>query len=177
MRESIGASWMIGIVAMFVALFSGFLAYAISYTRAFNTKNEIVNLIEHNDGFSTFSGPSGDVKNASDKELVDDGSVEALAYRAIKNLGYNYSLFEDGLKGDANCLIRTDEVDLKGKMMNGYCLVKRCENGDKNKNTTYKVTAFVALKIPVIEIIVKIPVSGETRTISYDVGNFECSNY
>ena len=173
MRESIGASWIFGIVAMFVALFSAFLAYSISYTRAFNAKNEIVNLIEHNDGFTTYSGNAGDVSLASDTDLVQDGSVEALAYRTIKNLGYNYSIFRNG---DSDCLIRTDEADLKGKMMNGYCIVKRCENGDKHKNTTYKVTAFVALKMPVIEITVKIPVSGETRTISYDLSEFECSN-
>ena len=125
MRESIGASWMIGIVAMFITLFSGFLAYAISYTRAFNAKNEIVNLIEHNDGYSMFKGSSGEVERASDRELVEDGSVEALAYRTIKNLGYNYSLFEGNLKRNEDCLIRTDEEDLKGQMMNMALLYHR----------------------------------------------------
>ncbi len=169
MRESIGASWIFGIVAMFVALFSAFLAYSISYTRAFNAKNEIINLIEHYDGFTEYGG---DVTMATDLDLKNSETVEGEAYRIIKNLGYN----SDVLNGDSDCLIRTDEADLKGKMMNGYCVVKKCENGDKHKNTTYKVTAFVALKMPVIEITVKIPVSGETRTISYDLSNLDCSN-
>ena len=52
MRESMGGAWLFGIVIIFVFLFSGFLAYSISYTKAFNLKNKIVNLIEEFDGYS-----------------------------------------------------------------------------------------------------------------------------
>ena len=45
MRESIGGTWLISIVITFIALFAAFLAYAISYTKAFNAKNYIINLI------------------------------------------------------------------------------------------------------------------------------------
>ena len=40
MRESMGGSWLIGIVALFIVLFSGFIAYSVSYTKAFKTKNQ-----------------------------------------------------------------------------------------------------------------------------------------
>ena len=53
MRESIGGAWLFGIVAVFIALFTAFLAYSISYTRAFNTKNEIINIIERKEGYTT----------------------------------------------------------------------------------------------------------------------------
>ena len=46
MREAIGGTWLFGIVILFIALFSAFLAYSVSYTKAFNTKNEIINIIE-----------------------------------------------------------------------------------------------------------------------------------
>ena len=178
MRESIGGSWLFGIVATFVALFSAFLAYSISYTKAFNTKNEIINLIDHQDGYTMFNGgDSGmEVENASDVDLVRDGSVEALAFRAIKNSGYNYEIFSE-LKGRNVdlCRIRAAEYDMVGVMKNGYCLLKKCENNDRRKNVTYKVTTFVALKLPVLEIMIHIPVSGESRTISYDVGEEECA--
>ena len=45
MRESMGGTWLFGIVIVFIALFASFLAYSISYTRAFNVKNEIVVLV------------------------------------------------------------------------------------------------------------------------------------
>ena len=46
MRESMGGTWLFGIMALFIVLFSGFIAYSISYTKAFKTKNQIINLIE-----------------------------------------------------------------------------------------------------------------------------------
>ena len=45
MREARGGTWLFGIVILFIALFSAFLAYSVSYTKAFNTKNEIINII------------------------------------------------------------------------------------------------------------------------------------
>ena len=51
MRESIGGMWLFSIVITFIALFSSFLAYSISYTRAFNTKNEIIGIFDENDNY------------------------------------------------------------------------------------------------------------------------------
>ena len=131
MRESIGGTWLFGIVATFVALFSAFLAYSVSYTKAFNTKNEIINLIDHQDVYTRFTGGKNgeDVENATDEDLVKDGSVEALAYRTIKKSGYNYEVFKElkDQKVDL-CKIRAEEYDMVGVMKNGYCILKKCEN-------------------------------------------------
>ena len=43
MRDSIGGTWIMGIFIVFIALFASFMAYSISYTRAFRVKNEIIN--------------------------------------------------------------------------------------------------------------------------------------
>ena len=105
MREAIGGTWLFGIVILFIALFASFLAYSISYTRAFNTKNEIINLIERSEGFTSCTrgqteedqnGDKGtcDVKNMSDEELAANKSVESQAFYKIKKAGYNYSAGE-----------------------------------------------------------------------------------
>ena len=171
MREAIGGTWLFGIVITFIALFSAFLAYSISYTRAFNTKNEIINLIEQNEGYSKYSG--NDIYNASDDKLKQDGSVEAMAFLKIKNLGYNYSAAEN-----ISCqTLNNSDNDLKADMKTGgYCLTKICSNGNKSGNTYYKVTTFIAVKLPVINVTLKVPISGETRTLYYDVGREDCSN-
>lgn len=52
MKESIGASWLIGIVVTFIFLFSAFLAMAINYAKAFNVKNYIMNTIEQYEGYT-----------------------------------------------------------------------------------------------------------------------------
>ena len=46
MKEAMGGTWLTGLVIVFIFLFAGFLAYSISYTKAFRVKNEILNLIE-----------------------------------------------------------------------------------------------------------------------------------
>ena len=40
----------------------------------------------------------------------------------------------------------------------------------------YKVTTFIALTIPLFDVTVKLPMSGETKTMFYDVtGNLNCN--
>ena len=62
------------------------------------------------------------------------------------------------------------------KKEGGYCLVKVCASGNKNSNTHYKVTTYIALKLPIVEINVNIPITGETRTLYKDNGKYECTD-
>lgn len=43
-----------------------------------------------------------------------------------------------------------------------------CPGGDNGEMIYYKVTTFVAFKIPVLNFIFKIPISGETKSLYYD---------
>ena len=188
MREAIGGTWLFGIVILFIALFASFLAYSISYTRAFNTKNEIINLIERSEGFTSCTrgqteedqnGDKGtcDVKNMSDEELAANKSVESQAFYKIKKAGYNYSA---GETIDCTSVGHDDREPLPG----GYCVTRYCQKADDGSglalnsqfSTYYKVTTFIALKLPVVNITFNIPISGETRTIYYDSSDFtKCS--
>lgn len=160
MRESIGGAWLFGIVIVFIALFSAFLTYSVSYTKAFNTKNEIINIIEENEGFTMHTDTSVDIKNAIDSEL--EKSTEGKIFRYMKDIGYNYS-------ADIKCETENGEIEMSGQ---GYCISKICPNFGRvdgtTSNTHYKVTTFIALEIPFIGVTVRIPISGETRTIYHD---------
>ena len=89
MRESIGGTWLFGIVITFIALFSAFLSYAISYTKAFNLKSEILNMIERSEGWT--ESEIDDLDNVTQEELDADESVEGRAYNLVKSMGYNYT--------------------------------------------------------------------------------------
>ena len=178
MKEAIGGSYIFEIVIVFIALFSAFLVYSISYTKAFKVKNEIISLIEQNQGY-TLMANDANISLMTDQELIDDGSVEAEAYRRIVNYGYKHDI----LDGNSDlCYMNGTNVNiaagdnLKGDMMpGGYCLYKLCSR-DKTMNTTYKVVAFIALKIPIMNVVVRVPIAGETRTIYSDNGAMKCSN-
>lgn len=176
MKEAIGGSYIFQIVIIFIALFSGFLVYSISYTKAFRVKNEIINLIENNLGYTT-SDNQASLTAMTIQQLEDDPSVEAQALKIIKNYGYKHSIL-DGQ--DDLCYINNESVGARGNAkdlmrLGGYCLYKICNDGDGTTNTVYKVTTFIALKIPVINTVVKIPISGQTRTIYSDNGRFGCT--
>lgn len=182
MRESIGGTWLFGIVITFIALFSAFLSYAISYTKAFNLKSEILNMIERSEGWT--ESEIDDLRNVSQEELDNDESVEGKAYNLVKSMGYNYTAVENlncsGVKGHESY---ADLGSGKNIEMGGYCVSKYCPaltghydsatgnfipDGGTNTKTYYKVTTFIAIKIPVIDLLLTIPISGETRTLFYD---------
>ena len=170
MRESIGGAWLFGIVIVFIFFFSAFLAYSISYTKAFNVKNNIISYIEQYEGYST---SQLEVSSQTDEQL--DETVEGMAFKLIKNTGYNYSQSQN-----INCE-GTVEGAPNRTTFGGYCVVKYCPNGgqdghgDKKTNTHYKITTYIALKIPVVNVTAKIPISGETRTIYSDTSNYPCT--
>ena len=85
MRESIGGLWLFSIVITFIVLFVSFLAYSISYTRAFKVKNEIINYIERAEGFTVYGG---DIRNISRQELstITDPTVDVQAFLQIQEL-------------------------------------------------------------------------------------------
>ena len=165
MRESIGGAWLFGIVIIFIFFFSAFLAYSISYTKAFNVKNNIISFIEQNEGYNT---TDMDLASLSDEDL--NKTVEGKSYKLIRNAGYNYSGAQ-GITCDGT-IHGVPNMTTEG----GYCIVKYCPNGVSNSNTHYKVTTYIALKLPVINVTVKIPISGETRTIYSDPWGFSCTD-
>ena len=168
MRESMGGAWLFGIVIIFVFLFSGFLAYSISYTKAFNLKNKIVNLIEEFDGYSEGENEVGPEGNKHK-------SVETMSKEYVEELGYNY-----GATQDIKC-IGTQVGGSRNEIKKyGYCVVKYCTQNndgalDDMSNTHYKITTYIALKLPVVNLTAKIPISGETRTIYSDTGGYPCT--
>ena len=150
MKESMGGAWLFGIVITFIAFFAAFLSYSISYTKAFNVKNQIIDYIEQNEGYSS-------IVDSSDP---NEDSVQAKAENYMKKVGYN---------SDAASQIICNTNDKIGGVysqnMNGYCLEKVCQSGSTTSNFHYKVTTFICLEIPIIGFVINLPISGETRTI------------
>ncbi len=150
MREAFGGSWLVGFVALFIVLFSAYLAVSINYTKAFKAKNKIISLIEENEGFST---STGNVANKTDRDLQNSSRTEDKVYYYLRNAGF-----------------ALDTTSLKGRCPNGddpytggYCVQKMYTS----QGAYYKVTTFVMLEIPVIWVNITVPVKGETKVLYY----------
>lgn len=167
MKESIGGTWLIGIVALFIVLFSAFMAYSINYTKAFRAKNGIIDLIEQNEGYTFYNGPN--IDNVKQEELMNDSSVQAKAYALVKSMGYDYGsksenkvvCNNDGTISDAT---KIDAAYQSG----GYCVYRFCNSDGTYR---YKVVTYVMMKFPVINFGITVPIKGETKTLYYEINN------
>ena len=167
MKESIGGTWLIGIVALFIVLFSAFMAYSINYTKAFRAKNGIIDLIEQNEGYTFYSGSN--INNMTQEQLMNDRSVQAKAYALVKSMGYDYGsksenkvvCNNDGTISDAT---KIDAAYQPG----GYCVYRFCNSDGTYR---YKVVTYVMMKFPVINFGITVPIKGETKTLYYEIDN------
>lgn len=165
MKDAIGGTWILGIFIVFIVLFASFLAYSISYTKAFRVKNEIINMIERGEGFTE---SKYNLDNVRSEDLESDNSVEGKAFAYVRAMGYNYSAAE-------NIDCASPDLNAGIMMKGGYCLKKICPaTSNDSEKIYYKVTTFIALSIPIMNITVKLPISGETKALYYDVSTMDC---
>ncbi len=152
MRDAIGGTWLMGIVLVFVVLFSSFLAFAVNYSKAFKVKNEIINIIEKSEGYTTQN---------TDRTLVDVDSTEGKIKQYLNGIGYNTSS-----DLEVKCPNEGTEPIADGN----YCVTPITDAyGEKNElKTYYTVTTFVIIEFPFFNGNFNIPISGETKRIYND---------
>jgi len=52
MREAIGGSFLLYLVIIFLGIYIGILMFSLSYIKAFKIKNQIISIIEKNEGYT-----------------------------------------------------------------------------------------------------------------------------
>lgn len=163
MRDAIGGALTIQIIVIFLVIINGYLAFNVNYTKAFRVKNEIISLIEKNEGlmYEEYEGST----------LTGYGAVYQIK-QFLNQVGYN----GESLANASNC------TDGYRPMSGGYCLKRTTvdENNLINPNETYRgsyysVITFVKIDIPVLDLLFEngmaFKVRGETRLI-YSSGQY-----
>ncbi len=153
MRESIGGFTLFNIVIVFVLLFAGYISMSINYSKAYNVKNEILNIIRNQEGVCTSATPdSNNCYNFANQ--IADYFTEA-SYRSTGEcdngwVGYN----REGLVDNSNP---------------AFCItaVRANTNSELPNALYYKVKVFYALDVPLISSLMDFSIEGETGRI-YD---------
>lgn len=143
MREAIGGTWLFGLVITFIVFFASFLAISINYSRAFNVKNNVVDLIEKYEGNNC---------------------------KARKKIG-NY-LNDVGYLVTGTCPDDYLPYDLEGNKIVGsqrayYCVAKDEANTDTLNKSYYRVMVFFRIDLPVIGRLTTFRIKGESAAIYY----------
>lgn len=141
MREAVGSTFLFKIMIFFIFFFASFLAIAINYSQAFRVKNQIINILEKNEGLN----------KASKKAIID----VALGTGYSKNVPCNNA---------GNIVYDPDNISKKAM---GVCIKKMPDDRYTSKsNRYYKVTTYVSFNFPIIGRIFTFPVVGETKVIT-----------
>ena len=55
MRDAIGGVVNVAFIAVFLVIVSGYLAFSVSYNKAFKVKNKIISILEQYEYYNSFS--------------------------------------------------------------------------------------------------------------------------
>ncbi len=149
MREAIGGTWITQLVIAFMLIFVAFLALSVNYTKAFQMKNEMMTIIEQQEGLTSNS------INIINNYLSNNG------YHTTGNCkGYDYGM----TKLDGGTL---------EKVVNNTKQYSYCVNRNKTSSmmANYDVKIFFFFNLPVIGEFMKFDVTGTTDDVIHPGDN------
>ncbi len=142
MREAIGGTWLFGLVITFIVFFASFLAISVNYGKAFNVKNNVVDLIEKYEGNNC---------NARNKIAT-----------YLSDVGYLVT---------GNCPEGSTGYGLNGNPITSgkayYCIGKDSEESTQLEKEWYQVMVFFKVDLPVIGNLTTFRLKGETAPVYY----------
>lgn len=161
MRQSIGGIWLYGLIITFVLLFVSFLTITLNYTKAFRVKNEVLSILEREEGLTSRTVTS------------DLGAVQLINNYLTNNGQRAMGACDDGWLG-AKSLELSDsaivlEQAVKGKKY--YYCVKKFDNysdvSTEKYRAYYKIRIFLKFELPVFADLFTFGINGETNEIRY----------
>ena len=143
MREAIGTQTVFKTILIFTFLFSGFIAVAITYNKAYKIKNEVIDILEK------YEGANNQSLSIINNYLVNNG------YVAKNNC-------ETGEYGVLDLNNPRYELSVSNKMYY-YCLSSEI----KSNQIFYNVKLFSRFNLPFIGDLFYFRITGETKGIKF----------
>lgn len=150
MRDAFGGIVNISMIVVFLVIVSGYLAFNVSYTKAFRVKNKIITTIEQ------YEGNCNDTSDCSG--IID---------KYIQNIGYSpYEYIQ--VTATPGC------TRIHEPSKNGYYIERCPANGvEDNQKVYYKVITFIDINIPIVNKVMSgmnvFRVSGNSKLITQRV--------
>ena len=151
MREAIGGTWLFGLVITFIVFFASFLALSINYSKAFNVKNNIVDLISKYEG-----------NNCKSREKIAQYLLD-VGYLATGHCS------EVDLNGDG--ILDYIDYGLDGELATGdkayFCIARDDSVSNGIVKSMYRVEIFFKIGLPIIGDLTNFKIKGETEYIDF----------
>lgn len=151
MKESIGESWTIQLIAAFVLLFVAFLSLMIAYSRCFKVKNEVVSIIEK---YETLE---------KSKSIISD-YMDAAGYTGTGTCKINK---DGGIKTINTYCLNGSNLEPITSDKHGCRACIEQQNDNNNHVTVYRVSLFYNFNIPAFGRLATFEVTGKTIDLKY----------
>lgn len=129
MRQTIGGTWLLQLMILFILLFSGFIILTLNYSKTIKLKNEMISIIEKYEGI-----------NDKSIELINK-YLGANGYAAVGTCGN-----ANGTYGATDLTSITLEEAQDGKKYY-YCIKKY---SGSNTSNYYQISVFYKFNLPII---------------------------
>ena len=163
MKESVSVTAIFQIVIVFILLFTAIMCLTINNSNAFGVKDEIINVIEMNNGHYLNKDNSG-----LSQEIVD--AISAAAYRTTGVCDEEYQGYERNgqpVSSGERASICIREVNVTSGIDN--YLIEELGNtvatGEFIDGRYYQIVLFYQLDLPVIRQVYNFQTKGETKII------------
>lgn len=153
MREAVGSYWLTGIVITFIVLFTGYLCLSINMNKAYKVKNEIINIIQKNNGLSE-----------SSLEQIQDYMTK-VGYRTTGTCTVDDG---DGYGVSGRSSVTNKAVFCVKEMSTEYSSDKYTES-QFPKSAYYQIKVFFAVDLPIVRQFFTFGLKGSTKKLFYPV--------
>lgn len=144
MRESIGSTWILQLIIVFILLFVGFLTLTLSYSKSYKIKNETMSVIEKYEGLTSDS-----------VKIINN-------YLTYNNYNAKGKCEDSSWYGLDDLSVTTLEAAQPNKKYY-YCLKKRIS---KHKKHYYEINTFFQFNLPVVGNFTSFTIEGSTADIT-----------
>lgn len=150
MREAIGGTWLFGIVITFIVFFASFLAVSINYAKAFDVKNNIVDLVGKYEGNNPCARKQISNYLRTAGYLIPGNCPVLSSENPYEYVAYNLDGTESGTNRGYYCISK-DTVDSTTVIDKKF----------------YRVVIFFKIDLPMLGDITTFRVKGETESIYF----------
>lgn len=170
MRQSIGTTFMLNFIILFIFLVFAFLAGTLSYYKAYRVNNAIVHAIEKYEGYNEYS-----------KIEIND---------KLSNLAYETQILKNDISGYCPATWKVAEmyvsdynksgyltIDGDGQGRYGYCIYEYHQDNNfgaygggvetTDNYYTYGVLTYLQFQFPGVQYLLKIPIFSRTNRMYY----------
>ena len=164
MKHTISGTWVFMLVILFTLIFAAYIALTINYSRSFKVKNEVLSVLEKNEGFTD-----------NGVKLIN-GYLTQSGYKTLGNCHLQSDVVVYGattIDPNANIATAFERVLDPGKKYY-YCFSKYTNYHSYFKTRAYyKINMFFRFDLPILGDLHTFDVDGQTSEIdaTYDTNN------